>query len=58
MTKLGRRISSKATKATVRHSINGLASKAQRRPLRSITLLTIGAAGGLIAGVFIGQKTG
>ncbi len=57
MSKLGRKIGRKATKATVRHSARGLASKAQRRPLRSAGLLTIGAVAGATAGWFAGRKT-
>ncbi len=57
MSKLGRKIGRKATKATVRHSARGLASKAQRRPLRSAGLLTIGAVAGATAGWLAGRKT-
>jgi hypothetical protein len=57
MSKLGRKIGRKATKATVRHSARGLASKAQRRPLRSAGLLTIGGIAGATAGWFAGRKT-
>jgi len=42
---LGKTIGRKAAKATLRHSVRGFASKAQRRPLRSVSLLS---AGGLI----------
>jgi hypothetical protein len=57
MTKLGRKIGTTATKATVRHSAHGLASKARRKPLRSITLLSIGAAVGVSTGWFVARKT-
>lgn len=57
MTKLGRKLRTKATRATVRHSVNGLTSKAQRRPLRSAVLIAIGAVGGGSAGWFAGRKT-
>jgi hypothetical protein len=57
MTKIGRKIGTKATKATARHSVHGLASKAQRRPLRSTVLISIGAALGGGAGWFAGRKT-
>lgn len=43
MSKLKRIVGIKATKATARHSVRGLTSKAQRRPLRSTTLLCAGA---------------
>jgi hypothetical protein len=49
MASLGRTIGKKATKATVRHSVRGVASKAQRKPLRSTTLLSVG---GLLGGLF------
>lgn len=52
----------KAAKATVRHSVRGFSAKAQRKPLRSITLLTLGGlVGGLIgatAGWVAGRNTG
>jgi hypothetical protein len=58
MATLGRNIGKKATKATVRHSVRGLASKAQRKPLRSASLLSIGGVVGVTAGWFAGRKTG
>jgi hypothetical protein len=57
MTTLGGIISKKATKATVRHSVHGVASKAQRKPLRSASLLAIGGAVGATAGWLAGRKT-
>ena len=57
MTNLSRRLGKKATKATVRHSVRGVASKAQRRPLRSATLLSVGGLAGAMAGWFAGRKT-
>jgi hypothetical protein len=57
MSTLGRKIGRKATKATVRHSARGLASKAQRRPLRSAGLLTVGGVLGATAGWVAGRKT-
>lgn len=58
MATLGRTLGKKAIKATVRHSVRGIASRAQRRPLRSASLLSIGGAVGLTAGWFAGRKTG
>lgn len=58
MATLGRTLGKKATKATVRHSVRGVASKAQRRPLRSASLLSVGGLVGLTAGWFAGRKTG
>lgn len=61
MTNVRSALGKKAAKATVRHSVRGLASKAQRKPLRSVTLLTAGVAvGGLVgatAGWFAGRKS-
>ena len=47
----------KAAKATLRHSVHGVASKAQRRPLRSATLLSVGGLLGAISGWLAGRKT-
>ena len=40
----------KAVKTTAKHSAHGAASKLKRSPLRSTTLLAIGALAGLAAG--------
>ena len=48
----------KAARATLRHSINGLRSKAQRQPFRSVTLLSTGAVLGGIAGATAGWAIG
>ena len=55
--KLGKTLGRKAAKATVRHSVHGFVSKAQRQPLRSTTLLSIGGALGAAAGWIAGRKT-
>jgi hypothetical protein len=55
MATLTRTLGKKATKATVRHSVHGLASKAQRKPLRSATLLTVGGLVGAAAGWLVGR---
>lgn len=47
----------KAAKATWRHSVHGVASKAQRRPLRSATLLSVGGLIGAVSGWFAGRKS-
>lgn len=57
MAALSRKIGKKAVKATARHSVRGAASKAQRQPLRSATLLSLGGAFGAMAGWFAGRKT-
>lgn len=57
MASLGHTIGKKATKAAVRHSVRGVASKAQRKPLRSATLLSVGGLCGAAAGWVAGRKT-
>jgi hypothetical protein len=62
MNRLGSTVGKKAAKATVKHSVRGVASKAQRKPLRSASLLSIGGgagvAVGLTAGWLVGRKGG
>ena len=53
---LTRMIGRKAAKATVKHSAHGVAAKAQRKPLRSATLLTLGALLGSGAGWMAARK--
>ena len=55
---LGKTIGRKAAKATFRHSVRGFTSKAQRKPLRSASLLSAGGLIGAVAGWFAGRKTG
>jgi hypothetical protein len=50
VSKIKRIIGIKATKATARHTAHGLSAKAQRKPLRSVSLFGAGAAFGLAAG--------
>jgi len=57
MNTIGRKLGKKATQATLRHSVRGLVSKAQRQPFRSATLLTAGGVMGLTAGWVAGRKT-
>lgn len=57
MANLGRTLGMKAAKATFRHSVHGTASKAQRKPFRSVTLLSIGGLVGASAGFVAGRKT-
>ena len=57
MPNLGRTVRKRATKATVRHSVRGFASKAQRQPLRSARLLSVGGVVGATAGWFAGRRT-
>ena len=57
MARLGWTIGKKATKATARHSARGVAAKAQRKPLRSVSLLSLGGAVGVAAGWIAGRRT-
>ncbi len=57
MASFGKFVGKKAAKATWRHSLHGVASKAQRQPLGSATLLGIGIAVGAAAGFLAGKLT-
>ena len=57
MSTLTRIIGRKAAKAAVKHSTHGVAAKAQRKPLRSITLLAIGGAVGASAAWLAARST-
>jgi hypothetical protein len=57
MSKVGRSVGRKAGKATVKHSARGISSKAKRRPLRSVSLLSLGGAVGATVGWIAGRKT-
>ena len=57
MSSIRKNVGKKAVKATARHSWQGLASKAQRKPLRSATLLTAGSLVGLLTGWFAGRRS-
>ncbi len=50
MSKIRRLIGIKATKAVASHSARGLSAKVQRRPLRSVSLVSAGVFVGLAAG--------
>ena len=56
MSRLKRMIGIKAAKATARHTAHGVAAKAQRRPLRSASLLGAGVVVGLGAGFAAGRR--
>jgi len=55
--KLKRAIGRRAARATVRHSAHGVTAKVQRKPLRSASLLSVGAAFGGAAGWLAGRRT-
>jgi hypothetical protein len=57
MGKVGRTVGKKAAKATVKHTERGIVAKAKRKPLRSVTLLTIGGFVGGLTGWVAGRKT-
>jgi hypothetical protein len=50
MAKFGRTVGKKAAKATAKHTVKGMAAKAERRPLRSFTLLVLGGLIGAAVG--------
>jgi hypothetical protein len=51
-TKLAR----KAVKTTAKHTAHGAISKIERKPFRSLTLLTIGALAGGLLGWLVGRS--
>ena len=51
-------ITRKAAKAVVAHSAHGTVSKARRQPVRTATLLGLGAALGTIIGFLLGRRQG
>jgi hypothetical protein len=57
MDSFGKFLGKRAARATWRHSVHGMLSKAQRQPLRSATLLSIGGAVGAAAGFLAGKLT-
>jgi F0F1-type ATP synthase assembly protein I len=57
MPKLRRRLEKKAVKATAKHSIEGVASKARRKPMRTSTLLVVGIVVGGLIGWVVGQRS-
>ncbi len=56
MSRLKRMIGIKATKAAAKHSAHGVSAKAQRKPLRSASLLGAGVMVGLGAGFAAGRR--
>jgi F0F1-type ATP synthase assembly protein I len=57
MRRLERRVAKKAAKATVQHSARGVAAKVKRKPLRSVSLLSVGVLFGAAAG-WLGGRVG
>jgi hypothetical protein len=57
VSRIKRIIGIKATKAAAKHSAHGLSARAQRKPLRSVGLVSTGVAVGLAAGWAAGRAT-
>jgi hypothetical protein len=51
-------ITRKAAKAVVAHSAHGTVSKARRQPVRTATLLGLGAMLGTVIGFLLGRRQG
>lgn len=52
------KIARKAVKTTAKHTARGTASKLKRNPMRSTTLLGLGAVVGLLAGWALSRASG
>lgn len=52
------KLARQAVKTTAKHTAHGTASKFNRRPLRSITLLALGAMLGGVVGWLVGHSGG
>ena len=53
-----RKLARKAVKSTAKHTAHGTAMKRKRRPLRTATLLGLGAAVGAVAAWLLGRGSG
>ena len=58
MSSIKKSLARKAVKSTAKHTAHGTVSKLKRSPLRTVTLLGIGAAAGAIAGWFLARDDG
>jgi hypothetical protein len=52
------KLARKAVKSTAKHTAHGAASKLKREPARALTLLALGALGGILAGWLLGRARG
>lgn len=52
------KLARRAIKSTVKHSARRAASNLERKPMRTATILAVGAVVGLIIGVLVGRATG
>jgi F0F1-type ATP synthase assembly protein I len=57
MAKIGVTLGKKAAKATAKHTVKGVAAKAERRPFRSLTLLVLGGLIGAAVGWTVARKS-
>jgi hypothetical protein len=57
MSSIGNKIGKRAARATLRHSVRGVMSKAKRQPFRSATLLGTGGVIGVTAGWIAGRRS-
>jgi hypothetical protein len=57
MAKLKRTIGRRAARAAVRHSAHGVSAKVQRKPVRSASLISLGAIVGAAAAFLAGRRT-
>jgi ferric-dicitrate binding protein FerR (iron transport regulator) len=57
MSSLKKAVARKAVKSTAKHTAHGTASKLKRSPIKAVTLLSVGAAAGLVAGWALGHNT-
>jgi len=58
MPSIKKNIARKAVKSTAKHTAHGTVSKLTRSPMRSLTLLGIGGAAGIVAGWLLGRDGG
>lgn len=52
------KVARKAVKKTAKHTAHGAVSKVKRTPVRSTTLVVLGAVVGVCAGWFLGRSGG
>jgi membrane protein YqaA with SNARE-associated domain len=57
MPSIKKAVASKAVSSTAKHTAHGTAAKLKRKPLRTTTLLGLGAAAGGFVGWMLGRAT-
>ncbi len=55
MSPIKKAVARRAAKSTAKHTAHGTASRLKRNPIRAATLLSVGAAAGLVAGWALGH---